>query len=69
MRRIFLAAVAATAIMMGMPGASLATTADGRGVTVRQNVTPDVTIIESPFIQGSGTTNADLSNDRDDDGD
>jgi hypothetical protein len=66
MRRIFLAAVAATAIMTGMPGANLAATPDGRGVTVRQNVTPDVDIIDGSSLQGSGTTNADLSNDRDD---
>jgi hypothetical protein len=66
MRRIFLAAVAATAITVGMPGASLAATPDGRGITVRQDVTPDVTIIESPPIRGSVTGEPNLSNDSDD---
>jgi hypothetical protein len=66
MRKIFLAAVAATAIMLGATGTGFAATPPAGALTVRQDVTPDVFIVESPSIRCSLTGDPNLSNDQDD---
>jgi hypothetical protein len=66
MRKIFLAVGTATAILIGTVGASFAATPQAPAVTVRQDVTPDVVVIDIIPVRGLLTGDPNLSNDQDD---